>query len=155
MKWLRLVVVGGLLGLGVSTFIKLLHTVPQNCTALYRHDATVSIGINSLSTEIAKTDAEREQGLSGRECIGSDQAMLFVFNKPGSYPFWMKDMRFPIDIVWVDSSHKVTTVKSNVSPSTYPQKFVNKKPSTYVLELQAGRAQKLNITEGTDIKFNL
>lgn len=155
MKWLRLVVVGGLIGLGASTFIKLLHTVPKTCAASYRHDTTISIGLNSISAEVAKTDTQREQGLSGRSCIGSDQAMLFVFNKPGYYPFWMKDMKFPIDMVWLDSNHKVITVKANVNPSTYPQTLVSKKPSKYVLELQSGGSQQLNIAEGTVIKFNL
>lgn len=153
MKWLRLVVVGALLGLGISLFIKLGSTAPATCSVHYRRDLTVRVGSHLLAAENAKTDIQREKGLGGRDCIGTNQAMLFTFDKPGIYPFWMKDMKFAIDMVWISPNHKVVTVKSNVEPSTYPENFKNSAPAQYVLEIRAGQAEKLGIQQGTEVSF--
>jgi uncharacterized membrane protein (UPF0127 family) len=91
--------------------------------------------------------------LGGRACIGPDQGMLFTFNKPGQYDFWMKNMKFPIDIVWVNENKMVVSVSPEVEPKTYPKTFTSNKPAKYVLELHAGRAQQLNISEGTNLNF--
>jgi uncharacterized membrane protein (UPF0127 family) len=137
MKYLRLVVVGALIGLGISTFIKVYSSVPKACNVPYRHDTTISIGSNSISTEVAKTDDQKDKGLGGRDCIGTDQGMLFIFDKPATYPFWMKDM------------------KSNVSPASYPETFQNSAPAQYVLELKAGQAKALEINNKTNLSFDL
>jgi uncharacterized membrane protein (UPF0127 family) len=155
MKYLRLVVVGALIGLGISTFIKVYSSVPKACNVPYRHDTTISIGSNSISTEVAKTDDQKDKGLGGRDCIGTDQGMLFIFDKPATYPFWMKDMKFPIDVVWLNSDHNVVTVKSNVSPASYPETFQNSAPAQYVLELKAGQAKALEINNKTNLSFDL
>jgi uncharacterized membrane protein (UPF0127 family) len=155
MKWLRLIVVGGLIGLGASTFVKVSMANPSLCTAAYRHDLTIKIGDNYINAEVPENAQKKETGLSGRACIGPDQGMLFVFSKPDKYDFWMKDMKFPIDIVWLNENKMVIDVTPELSPSTYPKTFTSKDLSKYVLELQAGRAQQLNIGEGTQLQFNL
>lgn len=124
----------------------------QKCD-FYRNDKTVQIGLAQIKAEIADNDAERAKGLSGRPCIESYQGMLFVFDKPGQYPFWMKDMKFSIDIVWIDANHKVIGLDMDVSPATYPDFFVSKMPAQYVLELPANQAKKLNISLGTEVNF--
>ena len=120
---------------------------------IYRNDKTVSIGSKKIQAEVTMNPAEMEQGLGGRACIEANQAMLFVFDKPGRYAFWMKDMRFPIDIVWIDANHKVVGLDIDVAPSTYPDVFVSEKPAQYVLELQANRSKALDITLGTPVNF--
>ncbi|HXY18184.1 MAG TPA: DUF192 domain-containing protein, partial [Candidatus Nitrosopolaris sp.] len=69
--------------------------------------------------------------------------------------FWMKDMKFPIDMIWISSSHKAVVVEEDVKPSTYPDRFVNpvNHPAQYVLELQAHASTRLGINPGTPIKF--
>ena len=120
----------------------------------YRDDKTVTINKTQLKTEVAQTQAQREQGLSGRPCIEPDRGMLFVFDKPGQYAIWMKDMKFPIDIVWINASHKTVGLEVNVAPSTYPDHFVNKdQPALYVLELKANRAKELGVGLGTTVSF--
>ena len=107
-----------------------------------------------IKAEVVDTPEEKAQGLSDRPCIEADRGMLFVFDKPGQYPFWMKDMKFPIDIVWISSDKKVVKVEANVSPSTYPMLFKNDNElAQYVLELQAIRAKDLNIELGTPVNF--
>ena len=118
------------------------------CRASYLKDRVVQVNGKELQAEVADSAAERITGLSGRKCIGENQAMLFVFEQPGQKGIWMKDMKFPIDIIWLDENHKVVKVQSNVSPDTYPAQFSNEEAAKYVLELKAGQADKLGIRTG-------
>jgi uncharacterized membrane protein (UPF0127 family) len=138
----------------LCAFILLGHT-KGSCNETYRNDQKLTVNGHVLKAQIAKTETEKQKGLGGKACIPENQAMLFEFEKSSYYPFWMKDMKFPIDIVWIDSSKKVITVKSNVTPSTYPQTFVSGKPAQYVLELQENSSKKFNISEGSSLKFDL
>jgi uncharacterized membrane protein (UPF0127 family) len=126
----------------------------QTACGAYRNDKTVTINGSALKAEVAQTPADREKGLSGRPCIEAGQAMLFVFDKPSQYAIWMKDMHFPIDIVWINSEHKTVGLELSVEPSTYPDRFANKdQPAQYVLELQANRAKDLGVGLGTEVAF--
>jgi len=64
--------------------------------------------------------------------------MLFVFENPGIHGIWMKDMKFPIDIIWLDKDMSVISKELNVSPDTYPQVFYPSREAYYVLEVKAG-----------------
>jgi uncharacterized protein len=120
----------------------------------YRVDKIAQVNQHRINLEVASSSTQLQKGLSGRNCISGDEGMLFVFNKPGHYAFWMKDMKFPIDIVWISAAHQVVGQEIDVAPSTYPDKFVNKdKPASYVLELQANRSKSLGIDLGTPISF--
>ena len=123
------------------------------CKVPYRDDVTIRIGEQKLKAEVAKSSEQLTKGLGGRDCMNPDQAMLFEFGSAGHYPFWMKDMRFAIDIVWLNSNHQVVYKKSNISPASYPKTFTNNLPAQYVLEILAGRAQQLGITGGTLVDF--
>lgn len=112
---------------------------------------TVTIGKTTVVVDVADTPALREHGLSGREGLQEGKGMLFVFPEPGSYGFWMKDMQFPIDIIWADSSGVVNTVTPNIAPYTYPQAFYPTAPVLYVLEVPAGYAEAHKIGVGAKI----
>src|ERR1035437_11182288 len=102
-------------------------------TCGFRNDKTLVIGSKKISAEVANTPTARQKGLSGRACISQNEGMLFVFPQSGSYPFWMKDMKFPIDMIWISSAHRTVVVEENVLPSTYYSKdpfFI--KPAQYV-----------------------
>lgn len=99
--------------------------------------ALLSIGDTMLTIDIANTENSREQGLSGRESLEPDHAMLFVFPEDGQYAFWMKEMQFPIDIVWIDKSGTIIDVDNAVSPNTFPSTFSPSAPVRYVLEANA------------------
>ena len=111
----------------------------------------VTIATTTLTVEVAHTDAEREQGLSGRTSLLPGHGMLFVFDQPGQYGFWMKDMNFSLDIIFIDHSLHVVTIDSNLSPSTYPQVFYPMSPALYVLEVPSGFAAEHNIAEGSSL----
>lgn len=103
-------------------------------------------------TEIADEPEERIQGLSGRASLGTNEAMLFVFEELGDHGFWMKGMNFPIDIIWFDPNFKVVTIASSVSPQTYPQVLHSDEPALYVLEVYAGFAANIGLEEGDHLR---
>jgi uncharacterized membrane protein (UPF0127 family) len=106
------------------------------CGAYQR--ANVAVASTTISVEIADTPCKQVLGLSGRATLAKDTGMLFVFPSETSHGIWMKDMRFPIDIAWLDSHGKILGVEQNVAPDTYPKTFGDKYLSRYVLELPAG-----------------
>lgn len=111
----------------------------------------IQVGERNVTVLVADTPEEQKQGLSGREGLGPDEGMLFVFQKDDLYGIWMKDMKFSIDIVWLSLTGKVITIEPNVSPRTYPRSFTPKTPARYVLELPAGYAQRHNLKVGDTI----
>lgn len=64
--------------------------------------------------------------------------MLFVFAEAEQYSFWMKDMNYPIDIVWIDANRQVVAITENATPESYPLKFTPPVPVKYVLEVRSG-----------------
>ena len=94
----------------------------------------------TVHVTLARTPAEQERGLGGRDSLAPDEGMLFVFPRDGQYAFWMKDMKFPIDIIWLAAYGSVVYVVPDLSPSTYPHSFGPKTPARFVLEVPAGFA---------------
>jgi uncharacterized membrane protein (UPF0127 family) len=109
---------------------------------------TIQLGGKTLRVSIADTEAKREQGLSGRAGLASDEGMFFVFSTDDKYGFWMKDMRFPIDIVWLASDGSVVYIVRNAAPESYPTSFVPNTPARYVVELPAGWANANHLAIG-------
>jgi uncharacterized membrane protein (UPF0127 family) len=116
---------------------------------VYMGAPVVKIGDTTIRVDISDTPALREKGLSGRESIEDGNGMLFVFEKPGMYGFWMKDMNFPIDIVWINSDNEVIGVEDSLSPDTYPKPFFPIEAVKYVLELPAGYSSQHGIKAGS------
>jgi len=74
--------------------------------------------------------------------------MLFVFPEDGVYRFWMKDMRFSIDIIWLSDSGEVLHIEHSLAPSTYPNSYGPTTSARYVLEVPAGFAVFHNLHIG-------
>ena len=106
---------------------------------------TLTVDGKTYTTEVVTTPAEWEQGLSGRAPLAEGTGMLFVFDNPGNYGFWMKDMNFPLDIIWVGSDFHIVHIEKNLAPSTYPTVYYPNAQSLYVLEILAGQTDKNNI----------
>lgn len=123
---------------------------PSMPASTYDH-ATVHIGDATVLVEVANTPALREKGLSGHAPLGAGEGMLFVFGQDVTDGFWMKDMLFPIDIIWIDAEGRVVTVVPDATPESYPEVFYPTKPARYVLEVPAGFAQMHGIAEGTKV----
>lgn len=101
----------------------------------------------------ATSTVDQEKGLGDRDRLPIDEGMLFEFPEQGSYGFWMKDMRFPLDMVWIDAGKKVVAVDSNIATDTYPSVILPPSPVSYVLEMDAGQAYVFGIATGTELSF--
>lgn len=113
----------------------------------------LEVGSHSFSLEVVTTDQEQQKGLSGRRALADNQGMLFVFRDESEYCFWMKDMHFALDILWLDSHKKVIYQERNVVPGSYPNTYCPAKPASYVLELPEGTAAKTGIGLGETLHF--
>ena len=118
-------------------------------------EGEVTIKGETLKVEVAQTPYQMERGLSGRSSLPQGRGIVFVFSVPGFYGFWMKEMNFPIDIIWIGPDFKVVGISSDVSPSTYPKVFTPEVPAQYVLEVAAGWSEKNNISVGNAVQLNL
>jgi uncharacterized membrane protein (UPF0127 family) len=117
-----------------------------------KHEATMVLPEASIDVEIVDTKEEVERGLSGRLSIGEKEGMLFVFPEMGKYSFWMKEMNFPIDIIWISDEGRVVYIKENATPDSYPKKtFMNDAFAKYVLEMKTGSASKYGLYLGTSV----
>jgi len=98
----------------------------------------------SVTAELAETDEERALGLMFRQEINQDQGMLFIFKEEGIYPFWMKNMKFSIDILWLDKEKRIIHIEENVPPCSKEPcpTYSHQLPAAYVLELKAGSVAK-------------
>ena len=103
--------------------------------------------------QVADTDYLLEKGLSGHEPLASNQGMFFIFEKPDKYGFWMKEMKFPIDIIWINSNFEIIHIEKSVRPDTYPKIFYPSSKALYVLEIPAGQSLKVNLKIGNSVKF--
>ena len=103
--------------------------------------------------EIADSEAERVQGLSGRSNVPPGSGLLFIFDRPERYGFWMKDMLISIDIIWLADDGTILEIEEGVSPDTYPTPFYPPRPVRYVLETRVGEAKAQGWTVGTRIQL--
>jgi uncharacterized protein len=117
--------------------------------------ATVRVGDGVFAAKVVRTPAEREKGLSGTGTLREDQAMLFVYDTEGKWPIWMKDMNYPIDIVWLNKDKEVVYIVINAPPESYPQEtYIPKQSARYILELPAGMVNKKSIVIGKEASFD-
>ena len=120
--------------------------------------AKVSIDGLQLSAEIPTTRELMAKGLAVKNELRENESMLFVYEEPSRHSFWMKDMRFPIDIMWVDSNGRIVHIEEKLEPCPFAPVCPSYAPnadSQYVLETVSGFAQRHNIDLGTYIKFDL
>ncbi|MDX2163867.1 MAG: DUF192 domain-containing protein [Gammaproteobacteria bacterium] len=98
-----------------------------------------------LQVEVVQSPEAQQRGLSGRKYLAKNTGMLFVFPKEDYYSFWMKDMLFPIDIIWMNKDYKIVYVKKDAQPCTLFScpKFTPDMPAQYVLEVSPGTLKGL------------
>lgn len=113
----------------------------------------VQIKNKIIKVEVADDNKEKEKGLSGRKSLKESSGMLFMFDVSGDYIFWMKDMKIPIDIIWINENLYIVHIEEGVIPETYPITFKSPSMSKYVLEVSTGFSSKNNFKVGDRVEF--
>ncbi len=114
----------------------------------YPRKTKVIVSGITIYAEVADTPKKREAGLSGHLALAENEGMVFVFETPAKPKFWMKDMSFPIDIIWVSGSGEIISITERAEPESYPLTFSPPDPVKYVLEVPAGFAEKKEVKIG-------
>lgn len=118
----------------------------------------VVLGDTKLNVEISDTAAKRSQGLGGRDLLAEDAGMLFLFDNANTYKFWMKGVKFPLDLIWIRGK-TIVDITKNAPPAdpTAPNEMIPvyqpKEPADKVLEVNAGFIDKNNIKVGDSIQI--
>jgi len=122
---------------------------------VYSHAIVTTSTGEEIPVEVADSVKKRSIGLGKRTSLKKGWGMLFVFEKRKPHRFWMKDMQFSLDIVWLDN-HKIVHIIHNAKPANSmdePEVMTSPVPVNFVLEIAAGRAAKLLLKTGQWMKF--
>ena len=106
--------------------------------------------------EVADTLNEREKGLSGKQSLEINKGMLFIFEKETLSGFWMKDMNFPIDIIWIDKNMRIIGIEKSPVPCEEGKEcpvFYPKREAMYVLEINSGLSKMYDFGEKDSVSF--
>ena len=123
--------------------------------SLFQKTPTVTINGQSIAVTVADSAEEKEIGLSETKSLPQNQGMIFLFEKPDYHAFWMKNMKLPIDIIYIKDD-RIVTIQSNVWPpkkEESPLVYVPTEPSDKVLEINAGLSEKYDFKKGDMVKI--
>ena len=114
----------------------------------------VRVGRAEFNVDVANSSVSRARGLSGREPLREDEGMLFIFERPDTYSFWMKGMKFPLDIIWI-SDGRVVEISENLPPAIFPnlKTYSPTQPVNMVLEVNAGTVRSRGIKLGDPLEL--
>ena len=112
----------------------------------------------AVTLEVARTDQERQMGLGGHAPLGETDGMLFVFERPSFYAFWMKGMLFALDMMWIENGQVVHLERTvpNFPPSTPDlllPVYAPRAAATYVLEVNPGFTERYGIDVGSAVQL--
>jgi uncharacterized membrane protein (UPF0127 family) len=118
----------------------------------------VSVGNKLYKLEVAQTYQDLERGLAKFDDIKDNEGMLFIFEEPGRWTIWMKDMKFNIDIIFLNENKEVVTIYENVKFENHENVFAYRKyqpeyDSKYVIELKEGQVAENKVKIGDKIEF--
>jgi hypothetical protein len=110
-----------------------------------------------INVELAKTPKEKVRGLMYRESLGENEGMLFMYEKEGYRAFWMRNMNFPLDIIWLDSDRIIIYIHENIPPCTSEHCPLyspsDGKKAQYILEVNAHFSRRNNLSIGQKLTF--
>ncbi len=119
--------------------------------------ADIRLNQQTFHVTIAQSRAQRERGLSGRSSLAENEGMLFLFPSEDIYSFWMPDMRFPLDIIWINQN-KIVEIARLQPPSAdhpTPESYTPSQKADRVVELNAGSTEKFDLHVGDVFSFAL
>jgi uncharacterized membrane protein (UPF0127 family) len=113
----------------------------------------IKVNGKTFSLYVAKTDKDRQVGLSKYKTLSDGKGMIFLFDKEDYYPFWMKGMKFPIDIIYIKGDKVVTVFKDLKAENSDSVIFYPSSPADKVLEVNAGLSAKNGIEAGDKVEL--
>jgi len=115
----------------------------------------IGLNINNQDyyLEVAQDTQTRTKGLSNRDQVCPNCGMLFVFKSEGIYPFWMKDTKIPLDMIWVNSKNQIVKIVTALETNS-TKNYTNSQSAKYVIELNANEAFKLGLKIGDTIPIS-
>ncbi|MGD0171650.1 MAG: DUF192 domain-containing protein [Halobacteriota archaeon] len=113
----------------------------------------VTVGSTTVYAEAADTPAKREMGLMNRTYLNEDAGMLFIFPTQQQQTFWMKNMRIPLDIVFITADNHVLEIYASVPPCTSDPcaLYTSSAPIQYALEVNSGFCSRNGIASGDPV----
>ena len=136
-------------------------------TAALNSPPLVCFEKNCYKVDIVSTPSEREKGLMFRSGLRTDEGMFFVFERRDIFQFWMKNMRFPIDIIWLDANReegknftlnaKVVDMAADVPPCDRENcpVYTPSQKAIYAIEIPAGDSVRRGIRVGSKARIML
>jgi uncharacterized membrane protein (UPF0127 family) len=116
----------------------------------------VTINERAIAVEIADKFDEHRRGLMFRESLPYDRGMLFIFEQPGAHSIWMMNVKFSLDVIWIDSQNVVVHVERNLPPcSAFCPSYSPRNPAKYILEVNSGVADAVGLREGDKVTVSL
>ncbi len=115
----------------------------------------VKIGGVDVSVEFALDPVAQAKGLSGRDGLEENTGLLFIFDNPGKQGFWMKDMKFPIDIIWIGEDMRIAYIKDDARHDGSLEVFSPDKDAKYVLEVQSGFSKNRDLKVGDLVEMHI
>lgn len=144
---LLLIIIGGLVL--VQNYLK------EGNVSFFKKTPIITINNQKFKVTIASSQQEKEVGLSETKSLSENQGMIFLFEKPDYYSFWMKNMKFPIDIIYINND-TIVTIKNNVpliKTQENPTIYSSTQPADKVLEIQAGFSEKYKFKNGDKVTY--
>ncbi len=142
----------------IGVFYNISQVDINNLGSKYKEE--IKINENKFLVEKAEGREKTSLGLSGIKSMCNECGMLFIFEEESNYAFWMKDMNYDLDIIFIDNNKKIVNIFSNVKKEGYnkvepnkSEKIRNTEKAKYVLELNAGVTESKNIKAGDVITF--
>jgi len=107
---------------------------------------------HEIRVEVAQSDQEQARGLMFRTAMGADEGMLFPYDPPRVFSFWMKNTVIPLDLIFIGPDRRVINVAANATPYS-EDPITSDAPGIAVLELIGGRAAELGIGPGAEVSW--
>lgn len=154
---LTLILCASVIALAAAAWMEWLDRNPDSPGRETHSEAVARIRGKTFYLDVAASPTAREIGLAQTDSLPEDRGMLFLYDTPGYYQFWMKGMAFPLDIVFIRYS-TIVTIARNVQPPTRDgslPRYVPDEPADMVLEVNAGLCDRYGIQEGDTVEISL
>ncbi len=110
-----------------------------------------------IHAEVEMTAADMQKGMMFRDSLPRGRGMLFIHQTAGLYPYWMYQVRIPLDMLWMDGSHHIVEISADTPPcktkASLCGNYGGHEQARFVLELGGGEAKRLNLNLGQTLEF--